>query len=112
LATTSSVAANRGNRHSPAYSAARAFRNTYFEGLHLNPLHLGVPLYVTGIQPGFVDTKMAKGPGFRVSSPKKPARQIAHTLDRRRRRVYITRRRWLIAKVFKGLPDWIYRRLG
>ncbi|WP_431209771.1 hypothetical protein ACQ86N_27035 [Puia sp. P3] len=33
---------------------------------------MGIPLYVTDIQPGFVDTKMAKGPGFWVSSPQKP----------------------------------------
>ena len=112
LATTSSVAANRGNRHSTAYSAAKAFQSTYFEGLHIRTRHMDIPLHVTDIQPGFVDTKMAKGTRFWVSSPHKAARQIVQALDKRRWRVYITRRWWLIAKVFKWLPDWIYHRLG
>jgi short-subunit dehydrogenase len=112
LATTSSVAANRGNRHSPAYSAAKAFQSTYFEGLHVKTRRMGIPLFVTDIQPGFVDTKMAKGPRFWVSSPQKAARQIIRALDRHRWRVYVTRRWWLIAKVLKWLPGWIYHRLG
>lgn len=112
LATTSSIAANRGNRHSPAYSASKAFQSTYFEGLHIMARHMNIPLYVTDIQPGFVDTKMAKGPRFWVASPQKAARQIVRALDNHRWRVYITRRWWLIAKIFKSLPDWIYHRLG
>jgi short-subunit dehydrogenase len=112
LATTSSVAANRGNRHSPAYSASKAFQSTYFEGLHIKARHLNIPLYVTDIQPGFVDTKMAKGPRFWVAPPQKAARQIIRALDRHRWRIYITRRWWLIAKIAKWLPSWIYHRLG
>lgn len=112
LATTSSIAANRGNRHSPAYSASKAFQSTYFEGLHIMTRHMDIPLYVTDIQPGFVDTKMAKGPRFWVADPQKAARQIIRALDNRRWRVYITRRWWLIAKVIKWLPGWIYHRLG
>src|SRR5260221_3125215 len=112
LATTSSVAANRGNRHSPAYSASKAFQSTYFEGLHIKTLHMGIPLYITDIQPGFVNTKMAKGPRFWVASPEKAARQIVRALASHRWRVYVTRRWWLIAKVFKWIPGGIYHRLG
>ena len=112
LATTSSVAANRGNRYSPAYSASKAFQSTYFEGLHIKARRLKIPLYVTDIQPGFVDTKMAKGTTFWVSSPQKAARQIIHALDHHRWRVYVTRRWRLIAVIFKWIPGWIYHRLG
>jgi short-subunit dehydrogenase len=112
LATTSSIASIRGNRYSVSYSAGKAFQSTYFEGLHIKTLKLGIPLYVTDIQPGFVDTNMAKGPRFWVSSPQKAARQIAHALSRHRWRVYITKRWWLIAKLFKWIPGWIYHRLG
>jgi short-subunit dehydrogenase len=112
LVTTSSIAANRGNRHSPAYSASKAFESIYFEGLHIKARKMGIPIYITDVQPGFVDTKMAKGPTFWVASPQKAARQMMQAIDRRRWRVYITRRWWLVAKIFKWLPGWIYHRIG
>jgi short-subunit dehydrogenase len=113
LATTSSIASIRGNRHTPAYSASKAFQSTYFEGLHIKARKMGMPLYVTDIQPGFVDTKMAKGPGrFWVAPVDKAARQIVRALEKKKWRVYVTRRWWLIAKLFKWIPDFIYHRIG
>jgi hypothetical protein len=38
---------------------ARLFKHL-FEGLHMKIKKLNLPIYVTDIQPGFVDTKMAK----------------------------------------------------
>jgi short-subunit dehydrogenase len=112
LAVTSSIASIRGNRYSPAYSASKAFQSTYFEGLHIKARKMKIPLYVTDIQPGFVDTKMAKGPKFWVASAEKAARQIVRALERKKWRVYITRRWWIVAKLFKWIPDFIYHRLG
>jgi short-subunit dehydrogenase len=112
LVTVSSIAGNRGNRHSPAYSAAKAFQSTYFEGLYIKAKKMKIPLYVTDIQPGFVDTKMAKGPRFWVAPVDKAARQIVQAIEKRRRRAYITRRWWLVAKVFRWIPGWIYYKIG
>jgi short-subunit dehydrogenase len=112
LATVSSIASNRGNRHSPAYSAAKAFQSTYFEGLHIKTRRLDLPIHITDIQPGFVDTKMAKGPRFWVAPVGKAARQIVTAIEKKRWRVYITHRWWLIAKIFRFIPSWLYHRLG
>lgn len=113
LVTVSSVAGNRGNRHSPAYSAAKSFQSTYFEGLYIKTRKMKIPLYVTDIQPGFVDTKMSKGPvAFWVAPPAKAARQIIRAIEKKRRVAYITRRWWIVAQLFRRLPGWIYYRLG
>ncbi len=112
LVTVSSIAGNRGNRHSPAYSAAKSFQSTYFEGLCIKARKKKVPLYLTDIQPGFVDTKMAKGPQFWVAPVDKAARQIIRAIAKRRRRAYITRRWWIIARLFRWIPGWIYYRIG
>ncbi|HEV9037489.1 MAG TPA: SDR family NAD(P)-dependent oxidoreductase [Puia sp.] len=112
LVTVSSIAANRGNRHSPAYSAAKAFQSTYFEGLYIKTRKLAIPIHITDIQPGFVDTKMAKGPRFWVSPVDKAARQIVRAIEKKRWRVYITHRWWIIAKLFRYIPSWLYHRLG
>ena len=112
LVTVSSIAGNRGNRYSPAYSAAKAFQSIYFEGLYIKARKMKIPLYVTDIQPGFVDTKMAKGPRFWVAPVDKAARQIVRAIEHKRRLAYITRRWWLVAKLFRWIPGWIYYRIG
>lgn len=113
VATTSSIAAVRGNSRAPAYSASKAFQSVYFEGLHIRAKKSQLPVFVTDIQPGFVDTKMAKGPGlFWVAPAGKAASQIYRAIARKKWRVYITRRWWLIAKLMKYMPEFIYRRIG
>ena len=112
LVTVSSIAGNRGNRHSPAYSAAKSFQSTYFEGLYIKARRMKIPLHVTDIQPGFVDTKMAKGPQFWVAPVDKAARQIIVAIEKKRRIAPITRRWWIIARLLRWIPGWVYYRIG
>lgn len=113
LATTSSIASIRGNSHAPAYSASKAFQSIYFEGLHMKAKKNGWPVYVSDIQPGFVDTKMAKADNrFWVASPEKAARQIVEALRKKKWRAYITHRWWLVAKLAKWMPGFVYHRIG
>ena len=113
LATTSSIASIRGNSHAPAYSASKAFQSVYFEGLHMKTRKIKADIHVTDIQPGFVDTKMAKGSKlFWAARPEKAAAQIYEAIENKKWRVYITQRWWLIAKMMKWMPDFIYHRVG
>src|SRR5579871_148340 len=113
LATTSSLASIRGNSYAPAYSASKAFQSVYFEGLHMKARKLNAQVYVTDIQPGFVDTKMAKGNArFWVASPRKAAEHIFDAIEKKKWRAYVTDRWWLIAKMMKWMPDFIYHRFG
>jgi short-subunit dehydrogenase len=113
LVNTSSIGSNRGNSFAPAYSASKAFQSIYFEGLHMKLKKMKSAVSVTDIQPGFVDTKMAKGnKRFWVASPQKAALQIAGAIDRKKWRAYITHRWWLIAKLMKWMPNVFYHRFG
>jgi len=113
LATTSSIASIRGNSHAAAYSASKAFQSVYFEGLHMKTKKMKADIHVTDIQPGFVDTKMAKGNKlFWVAPPEKAAEQIFRAIGNKKWRVYITQRWWIIAKMMKWMPDFIYHRVG
>jgi short-subunit dehydrogenase len=59
-----------------------------------------------------VDTAIIKD-GLRlfwVASPEKAARQIFKAIQRRKKRVYITKRWRLVAWLMKILPDSLYRR--
>jgi short-subunit dehydrogenase len=113
LVTISSVAAVRGGSHAPAYNASKAFQSSYFEGLSIKAKRMKKDIAVTCIEPGFVATKMAKGDGlFWVVPVEKAGRQIMRAIDRRKRKAYISRRWWLIAKLLKWMPYWFYKRIG
>jgi short-subunit dehydrogenase len=118
IAATSSIAAVRGNSQAPAYSASKAYMSVYMEGLHLKALKLkrkqpNTNIAITDIQPGFVSTRMAKGKGRFWESPvDKAAKQIFVSIQRKKRRVYITRRWSIIAGILKWLPYSIYKWWG
>jgi len=113
IAATSSIAGNRGNSFAPAYSASKAYMSTYLEGLYLKANRLKLPVYITDIQPGFVKTEMAKSERqFWVASPAKAALQICTAIENKKRRAYITKRWWLIAKLMKVIPMYLYRKIG
>jgi len=113
IAATSSIASIAGNHFAPAYSASKAFMSNYMEGLYLKAKKIKLQLTITDIQPGFVKTKMAKGPGrFWEASAAKAAMQIREAIESKKFRVYITKRWWLVAQLLKMLPGWLYRRIG
>ncbi|HET9747202.1 MAG TPA: SDR family NAD(P)-dependent oxidoreductase [Chitinophagaceae bacterium] len=113
MAVISSIAANRGNSWAPAYSASKSFQSNYFEALAIKAYRMKKDIGITCIEPGFVDTKMAKGnKRFWVASIDKAARQIISAIDKKKRKVYISRRWWLIAMLMKWMPFFIYKRFG
>jgi short-subunit dehydrogenase len=113
IAATSSIASVAGNHFAPAYSASKAFMSNYMEGIYLKAKKMKLRITITDIQPGFVKTKMAKGPGrFWEAPAAKAARQIMDAIESKKFRVYITKRWWLIAQLLKMLPGWLYRRIG
>lgn len=102
LAAITSIAGIRGGRQAPAYNASKAYQINYLEGLRQKVKHLNLPITLTDIRPGFVDTAMAKGEGkFWVAPVEKAANQIYKALEAQKKVVYITRRWQYIAWLLK-----------
>lgn len=113
LATISSIGAIRGGSWAPAYNASKAFQSNYFEGLAIKAKRLKKNIAITCIEPGFVDTKMAKGnKKIWVMPVDKAAKRIIKAIEKKKRRSYLSTRWWLVAKLLKLLPYWLYRRIG
>jgi short-subunit dehydrogenase len=110
IAATSSIASNRGLSLAPGYAASKAFMSTYMEGLHMKAKKIKAKIYITDIQPGFVNTKTAKNKRFWAAHPEKATRQIIAAIDAKKWRVYITRRWRLIVILMKLAPSWLYHR--
>jgi short-subunit dehydrogenase len=112
LVGISSLAALRGIGGAPAYAASKAFVSNYLQGVRYRFKKLKLPVVVTDVQPGFVDTRMAKADQqFWVASPQKAARQIASAIRGHREHVYVTRRWRLIAWLLRLVPDAVYSRI-
>lgn len=113
IAATSSIASNRGNSFAPAYSASKAFISCYLEGLYFKAKRMKSSVFITDIQPGFVKTKEINVKGqFWVIPVEKAVRQIAEAIEKKRFRVYVSKRWWLIAKLMRLVPRAIYKRIG
>jgi short-subunit dehydrogenase len=111
LVGISSLAALRGNRLAPAYNASKAFMSIYLQGLRYKVAGLGLPITITDIQPGFVDTAMAQSPSlFWVASTEKAANQIYTAIHRKRKQATITKRWRLFAWILKLAPDRFFER--
>jgi len=108
LAAISSIAGLRGNRQSPAYSATKAFQINYLECLRNKAVKSGLPIFITDIRPGFVNTRMAKSEiMFWVAPVDKAAAQIYKAIRSKRRVAYVTKRWKLIGNLVKILPKRI-----
>ncbi len=112
LVVITSVSGVRGSRVAPAYNASKAYQINYAEGLRQKAAKAGLPIQITDIRPGLVDTRMAKGEGlFWVMPIEKCTRQILRAIRRRRATAVVTRRWQIVAWVLKRLPEVIYRKL-
>lgn len=112
LAGISSVAALRGNRSDPAYSASKAYVSNYLEGLRQRAVRSRKPITVTDLKPGFVKTPMSKGGKlFWLATAEEAAEQIFDALRGKKKLAYITKRWRLIAWVMKAAPDWLYNKM-
>jgi len=113
MAVISSIAANRGNSWAPAYSASKAFQSNYFEALAIKTKKMKKDIVITCIEPGFVNTNMAKGyKKFWVVPLEKAARQIISGIEKEKQKVYVSKRWWLVARLMRLTPFWLYKKIG
>lgn len=94
LVTVTSVGGLQPTPIAPSYSASKAFQINYTKSLQSKSK--GTDIIVTEIRPGLVDTRMAKGEGlFWVMPLDKVCRKIIKAIDKKQRRLIVTRR-WRI----------------
>lgn len=109
LIAVTSIASARGNVHTPAYNASKAFQSTYLESLRLKAVQQNKKIAVTEIIPGYVDTDMAQGERiFWMASLLKAVKQIKKAIDNRASRVFVTKRWKLVYTAYKYMPRFLY----
>lgn len=112
LAVVSSVAGIRGMRFAPAYGASKAYQINYMQALRNKAKKLNLPVVISDIRPGFVDTVMGQGEGvFWVASVEKAARLIVSSLLRKEEIIYVSRRWRGMAQLIRLLPRFLHEKI-
>jgi short-subunit dehydrogenase len=113
LVAITSVAAAKPSGYAPAYGASKAFGSVYIEALRHWTRQNKLPIHLTEIRPGFVDTAMMKtNKAFWVISPQKAATGIVAAVDRRAKIAYVPSRwRWVVF-LLRFLPDFLYAKIA
>jgi short-subunit dehydrogenase len=111
LVGVSSLGGIKGWRDTPAYNASKAYQINYLEGLRNKAFHSKLPITITEIRPGYVDTAMAVGSyQFWIQPTVKAARQIFKAIVHKKKVAYVTKRWRIIGFLMKMIPIWLQER--
>ena len=102
LVAVTSVGGLQPTPIAPSYSASKAFQMNYTKSLQNKAK--GTDIIVAEIRPGLVDTRMAKGEGlFWVMPLDKVCKKIIKAIDKKQKRLIVTRRWRIINFALKHL---------
>jgi len=111
LVGISSVAAHMSGGLAPTYVASKAFVSSYLNGMRSRAEHSKLPITVTTVEPGFVETPMVQGqPTFWMATVEKAVAQLVQAIIDKKNHVYITKRWRLAAWALNIMPKWLMRR--
>jgi short-subunit dehydrogenase len=112
LVILSSCSGLRGEPVAPSYSASKAYQINYIEALCKKAHKNKLPIYITDIRPGLVNTRMAKGSGlFWVMPTEKAAKQIINAIAKKKHVAIVTKRWGIIHWIMRHLPRSFYIRI-
>ena len=106
----SSIAAHVSSGLALTYCASKAFVSSYLNGLRSRVRNSKLPIIITTIEPGYVDTPMVKGSPPWTAPVDKAVRQMIAGIENKRQHIFITRRYRLVVWMIKLIPNWIIRR--
>ena len=113
IVNISSIASEIGNGIAPSYNASKAFQANYLQGLRFKSIKIKLPIFLTDVRPGFVDTEILMGNKDKllwVAPLDKACKQIVNGIDRKSKVLYITRRWKIISLLIKILPESILKK--
>ncbi len=112
-----SVDGYHGAATAPAYSAAKAFQSLYMEAERNKYIQGDVPIYVTEIAPGWVNSKDDFDPSefpqaYWVETLEDATREIYEAIKNKAPVAFITERWRKVAELFAWLPNDLYNALS
>ncbi len=110
LAGVSSAAAHFSGGLTLTYNASKAFASNYLNGMRSRAARSKLPITVTTIEPGFVETPMVEGRPMWMATVEKAVTQMVAGLIKKKSHIYITRRWVLVVRLLNITPNWLLRK--
>ena len=110
LVGVSSIAAHFSGGLSLTYNATKAFVSNYLNGMRSRASRSELPITITTVEPGFIDTPMLESKPMGTVPVEKAVSQMVKAIMGKKNHVYITRRWVIIAILFYILPNWLIRK--
>jgi short-subunit dehydrogenase len=110
LAGISSAAAHFSGGLTLTYNASKAFASNYLNGMRSRANRSKLPITVTTIEPGFVETAMVEGRPMWMATVEKAVTQMVAGLIKKKNHIYITRRWVLVVRLLNITPNWLLRK--
>ena len=110
LVGVSSLAAHLSGGLALTYHATKAFVSNYLNGMRSRAARSRLPITITTVEPGFIDTPMLETKPIGTVAVEKAVKQLVRAIVRKKNHVYITRRWILAAKIIYVLPNWLIRK--
>lgn len=109
IVAITSVSALRWSSSCPSYNATKSYQSNYLESIRLYIDQKKIPIDILEVQPWFIKTRMAQWNLFRASSVKKASKQILKAIKTKKKHIYVSKKRILIAWLMRILPYNIYK---
>ena len=110
LVGISSAASHFSGGLTPTYNSTKAFASNYLNGLRSRAAHSKLPIAVTTVEPGFVDTPMVEGRPLWLAPLEKSVTQMVRAINNRVNHVFITKRWRYVALLLDLMPNALIRK--
>lgn len=109
----SSMAAHLYSGRAAAYTATKHFISTYMTGYRQKANITGNDITVTDVRAGYIHTEMTElnKNMFWTATTEKAVRQMISGIEKKKNKIYVTRRWRLLAWVAELVPAWVWDRM-
>ena len=106
----SSMATHLSSGRAAAYTASKHFISNYMRGFRQKANVLNTNITITDIRPGFVVSEITENLKrmFWVAPTEKAVQQIVQAIEKKKKRVYITKRWNIMAFLAKLVPEFVW----
>ncbi len=114
VAAVTSIAGTKGLGPAPAYSATKAFQNTYLQALEQQANARKLNIRFTDLRPGFVDTALlGDGNRYPMLLRKEDVAYEMVEAIRHHKHIWVIDWRWrILTALWRRIPRWVWRRLN
>lgn len=110
----SSIASHLASGHAPAYTASKHFVSNYMTGFRMKANAQKLNITITDVRPGYVVSEMTQNnPNtFWMASTQRAVQMMVRGVEAKKKRIYVTKRWYFIARFADLIPSFIWDRLS